>query len=441
VLATTIAAIVAAIGLVATVGADSRWLGALGHVIVHTGSIPSGIPFAAAPSGHWANALVLAELIFDGLEHAFGDRGLMLAQLLCIGVGMTVVARDAIAGGADAAGTRRALILTALGALPALVIVRVQMFSILLFPILVALLRADARRPSRRIWLVVPLLALWSNLHGAALLGLGVVFAYLVLVKFRQDRRTALALALAAPAALCLTPALLSTPGYYHGLLTNVAAQRGDGMWGPLSLSAPLDLLLVACAATLALWVRRARPARWELAVAVVLVIAAVTADRNGVWLLLFLAPISSRGTSSRRRWGSLVPVAALSSILALGVAFARGPVPHGAGKSLLAHAITLAHGSPILASDGIDEQVAAAGARIWAGNPIDAFSRSAQSQYLDFVAGSAGGRVPLADGVNVVLVTRGSAAARMMSGTPTFVQDGGARGVSMYVRRTVQGS
>ena len=53
---------------------------------------------------------------------------------------------------------------------PALLVVRSQLFSLALFPLLVLLLRGEARAPSRRIWLLVPLVALWSNLHGGVLL-------------------------------------------------------------------------------------------------------------------------------------------------------------------------------------------------------------------------------------------------------------------------------
>src|SRR5205823_11784251 len=128
-----------------------------------------------------------------------------------------------------------------------------------------ALLRSDARNPSRRILLVVPLLALWSNLHGAALVGYGITLIYLAVVRLRADALLAIAVAAAASLALCLTPAGIHTIAYYHGVLGNEAAHRGEGLWGPLSLSAPLDVLMIVAAAALALHLRRSRPALWEL--------------------------------------------------------------------------------------------------------------------------------------------------------------------------------
>jgi len=45
-----IALILGAVALAGTVGADGRWLAALGHLIVARHSIPSGVPFATEAS-------------------------------------------------------------------------------------------------------------------------------------------------------------------------------------------------------------------------------------------------------------------------------------------------------------------------------------------------------------------------------------------------------
>jgi hypothetical protein len=438
--AATVAAVVALVALLGRVGADARWLAALGHTIAVRGSIPAGVPFAAAPSAHWPNALVLAELAFNGLERAFGDRGLMLAQLVAVATAMGLLIRDARAAGADAASSSRSLLIAALGALPALVVVRVQLFSLILFPALLLLLRAHSRTPSRRIWLVVPLLALWSNLHGAALLGLTVVLVYVALCEGRRSARRAICLAVASVAALCATPALLGTVSYYRGLLENVAAQRGEGMWGPLSLSAPLDLVMLACVAALAFRLRRRHVASWEIAVVALLGGLTLRADRNGVWLLFFLltpGAVAARERLGRGvRWGRLVMAGAPVAVGVLAFALVRGPVDSGASRALVASAISRANGSPVLAEDGIDEQVALAGGTIWMGDPIDAFSRSDQTVYLDWLAGSQPGLRALRPLIRVVLVPRGSATAKLMAGVPEFFLAGGDRNSVLYQRR-----
>ena len=433
----TVALVVVALAaLLARVGADAQWLAALGRVIAARHSIPAGVPFAVAPTGQWPNALVLAELLFNGLERSLGDRGLMLGQLLAVAIAVSVLGRDARREGAEPAGAGLALVIAAVGALPSLAIARVQMFSIALFPVLIALLRSQARVPSRRIWLAVPLIALWSNLHGAALLGEAVLLAYLLLSRFRQARLLSLLVGCSSAAALCATPALLRTVSYYHGVVTNLAAQRGEGMWGPLSLSAPLDLITIAAALALGVRLRRSRAPLWEWCVIVALTVLTIHASRNGVWLLFLLVAPAARAIKPKRSWAGLVPIAALASVVTLGLAIARGPAPTGASPSLVADAITMAHGSPVLASGSMDEQVALAGGRIWVGNPIDAFSRADQAAYLDWLQGSAAGRDALAPQVRVVLVSRGTQTQTLMQATPGFGAVGGDRATAIYERR-----
>ncbi len=438
VLATAILVVIGLAALLARVGSDAQWLAALGHVIVHRGTIPAGVPFASAPTGHWPNALVLAELIFGGLESTLGDRGLMLAQLLAVAAALTILARDARAGGAEAIGTGAALLLVGVGGLPSLSIARVQLFSLLLFPVLVALLRSQARAPSRRIWLAVPLLALWSNLHGAALLGLGVLVAYLLVERARRQPALAAAVAAASAVAMCLTPALGRTVDYYHGVVTNEAAQRGAGMWGPLSFTSPLDLVLVLAAIVLLARAWKTRMIRWEWCVVAALVLLTVRAERNGIWLLFFVAVPAARTLAPARSLRALVPALAVASVLALGFAVVRGPIPAGAPSSLVRGAVALADGSPVLADGSVDEQVALAGGRIWAGNPIDAFSPAVQSAYLDWLSGDPAGARAVNGSVRVVLVSRGSRTAALMARMGAFTAQR-ADGATVLYERTAR--
>jgi hypothetical protein len=427
------------IALVATVGADARWLAALGRIIVARDSVPHGVPFAASPTNHWPNTLVLAELIFHGLESAFGDRGLIAAQIVAVATTLAVLAWDARTEGGDSFLVAGSLALASLGSLASLAVARVQLFSLVLFALTLALLREQQRRPSRGIFLALPLLALWSNVHGAALLGLLVLWAYLALSRFQRDRATAVTVALAAPVALCITPAGIDTVDYYRGLLTNVAAQRGVDLWAPLG-SSPLDLVLIGCVVAMLIRLRHARPPLWEIVVILALAVLTVKAARNGVWLLLFLvAPASRRQRSApgRREWNGLLPIGALAALVLLGVGLARAPARSRIGDPLVRQAIALAHGTPILA-DGIPaEQVALAGGRIWVGNPLDAFSHRVQGAYLDWLAGDAAGRAVLHNrGISVVLVTRGSAAQSLTASDPSFRPVVGDHGGLVYLRR-----
>src|SRR5581483_6106088 len=95
----------AACALAGEIGADSRWLAAVGAAIVRLGRIPHAIPYATAPSNGWHDAPALGQLCFHALEVALGDRGLLLAQVAAVGVALAALAADLRRAGArDRAG-------------------------------------------------------------------------------------------------------------------------------------------------------------------------------------------------------------------------------------------------------------------------------------------------------------------------------------------------
>ena len=410
-------AIGAALAAVAgTIGADARWLAALGRIIVDRGSIPHGVPYASAPSRGWHNVPVLAELILRGLTSVAGDRGLLAAQVVAVAAALAILAWDLRRAGADDLGGALVLLMVVLGALQALVVIRSQLFSVLFFPTLIALLRIEARKPSARVWLLLPLLALWSNLHGAVLIGLAVAAAYLVFERGRRQPFLGAAVLGGSAFAICATPALQHTPDYYLGVLHNEAARRGVQLWAPLSPSSGFDLLLLATGVTLAMLALRARPALWETVALVGLAVLTVRTARSGIWLLFFMAAPAARALrfGPGRSVRLAAPALALSAALAA-LGLVRGPLSTGAGRPLLDEALQRAHRTPILADSVLAEQVALAGGRVWMSNPLDAFSRRDQRLYLDWLAGRSTGDAALERTPRVVFVQRHSDAARRL--------------------------
>ena len=147
-------AVVAAVlfcALFVSIGADTYWAVALGRDILERGSIPDGVPFAAADSSGWPNVPVLGELVLAGLA-APGPVGIVAAQLFLDATALVLLAVGARRSGASDGATAVSLTLVVLGALPALAAVKMQLFSLALFPLLLLLLRADYRLPSRRVW-------------------------------------------------------------------------------------------------------------------------------------------------------------------------------------------------------------------------------------------------------------------------------------------------
>lgn len=416
---------------VGAVGADARWLAALGGVIARAGHIPSSIPYTAAPSHEWVNVPVLGELVFHGLWSLGADRGLVAAQALAVAATLALLLRDMRAGGATDTACALVLVAIPFAAASSLFVVRAQMFSLPLFALLVLLLRSDARAPSRRIWLTVPLVVLWSNLHGAVLVGLVVATIYLVL------QRRAFGVLVASWAALFVTPALARTGDYYWNVLHSEPAASGFGLWAPLSWHNPLDVLLVAVVVPMLVLAVRTQPQRWELACLAVLAVSSVHVARNSVWLVLFVAAPAAAGLRVREVSASqrlLVAAAWVVPVVLLVAAFSRAPEQVVAGPALRAQAARLAAGAPVLADAEDAEQLELDGRRVWIANPIDAFERGDQRLYLDWLRGRPAGDALLRRH-GVVLVMVDSAAERRLETMHGFREAGRDAAAVLYVR------
>lgn len=416
----TAAFVVAFSALVVSIGADAHWLAALGARIAELGEVPAGVPYAAAPSAGWENVPVLGELAFHGLESALGDRGLVVAQLLAIALCLGLLAVDMRAGGAADAPAALVLILTAVAAAQSLLVVRGQVFSLALFPLLLVLLRRQARMPDDGIWLVLPLFALWSNLHGAVLTGVAVTGAYLLLHRLRREPLAAVVLLGLSLAALMATPALLGTGDYYRGVLGSEAVAGREGMWAPLSPERPLDLAFLLAGVPLVLAALASRPRLWELAALAGLAAMTVQSGRHAVWLVLFSATPAATWLTGSREWRirpsraiTAVLAAALAGLLALGLS--RQLQPPGAGPALRAEAVAASRGGPVLADDVNAEALALDGQRVWIANPLDAFEPGHQRAYLDWIGGRPAGDT-LVERFPAALVTLDSPPARRLS-------------------------
>ncbi len=425
--------------LQAQVGADARWLAALGAEIARLGEIPRGIPYAAFSSAGWHDAPALSQLAFHGLEAGLGERGLVLAQVLAVALALTALSLDLRRQGAADLPSSLVILLASAASASTLLVVRAQLFSLALFPWLVFVLRREERAPSWRMWLLPPLLALWSNLHGGALLGLGVVAAYLLVGRLRRQPGVALAALLACSLALLATPAHLHTVAYYRSVLGSEAAVRGEGLWAPLSWTRPFDLAFLTLGIPLVLAAARARRPLWEGIVLLALTGAAAHSGRNAVWLVLFAAAPAGRWLTGSRSWQlapprRLVPVAAALLAGAIGLGLARPPAAATASSELRLLAAAVARDAPILADAENAEALALDGRRVWIANPLDAFPRTLQRAYLDWLAGRAPPEA-VAPRARVVLVALGTPAQLRLARSRTFREVGRDEQAVLYAR------
>jgi hypothetical protein len=412
------------------IGGDWDWLVAMGDHVVATGSVPESVPFATAETSGWRNVPVLAELLAAGL-HALGDRTAVVVHLALVAATLAVLAATARVRGAGDAYVGGALAALVLGSLSTFGVVRAQTLSLLPFALLLALVARQARRPDRGIWWVVPLIVVWGNLHGAALLGTCVLGAYLLLHRLRRRPLESVGVGVAALIGLCVTPQGWRTPQYYAEVFDNVAAQRAEGLWARPALDAPFDVLMLLAVAALAVLVLRTRREAWEYVALVGLAVATASAARHGVWLLFLLVVVAAGRSdrldtleSRRLRQGASAGagvVAAVATVVALPLAASRGEAVLGAQPEVVAHVAQVARSTRgdeavVLAPAPLSEALAVAGVRLWAGNPLDAFDHSDQAAYLDFLTGRAG-LLRAVDGSDVVVTVASSPTDDVVAG------------------------
>jgi hypothetical protein len=229
----------------------------------------------------WVDQQWLAQLGFYGL-YVVGGLALVVVAHAALTGGAYLAA---IAAGRRLGGSPRAVLFTLPACFWLLIFgswqARTQSFAYLPFVALLYLLAADSRRPSPRVYLVLPLLALWGNLHGSVVLGAGLVVVRGI------TRRSAL-LVLAPPLALLASPYGLDLVDYYRRTLLNPAFGAMVNEWQAPTIggtTAPFFALVVA-AAWLAGRHRRVLTGFEQLAL-LATAAAGLTAQRNIVWFAL----------------------------------------------------------------------------------------------------------------------------------------------------------
>lgn len=242
---------------------------------------------------------------------------------------------------------------------------------------------------------MVPLVAVWGNLHGAVLVGVAVAGAYLLLGRFRSRRLETFLVGTAMVAALWATPAGLRSHEYYLRVLSGEAPGSGGGMWAQVQLTSPQDVLLIGAGVLLAAGALTRRLPLWEIVASTGLLVLAGIAARHGVWLLAFLAP---RAALARIPWmRNAQPMsstwkhrAITTALLLLSGCFAVTGLA-SQGSIVAAHRVEaqdlarLVGHRVTLAPSPLSESLATDGVLLWAGNPLDALPRDRQRAYLDF--------------------------------------------------------
>jgi hypothetical protein len=145
---------------------------AFGRLFLQAGPI-SHDPFNYSVPGHsWAVHEWLAELLMARTYDVGGILALKLWKFCCTALTIILLAMAAAETGAAPLLQAAVLITTAVALMPMMQF-RPQLYTFMFLAALLALLARENYRRDAPLWLAIPMFALWANLHGGFVIGIG----------------------------------------------------------------------------------------------------------------------------------------------------------------------------------------------------------------------------------------------------------------------------
>jgi hypothetical protein len=135
---------------------------------------PYSYSAAGAP---WRNHEWLTEFVMALAYNHMGVVGLKLWKFACVAATILFLVLGLAETGATAAVQFNTLIVASVALMPQMQF-RPQLFTFFLFAGLLALLARHNYRGSAPLWLAIPMMALWGNVHGGYLIGIATLAAY-----------------------------------------------------------------------------------------------------------------------------------------------------------------------------------------------------------------------------------------------------------------------
>jgi hypothetical protein len=249
-----------------------------------------------ASGRHWVDQQWLAQLVLYEAERIGGVGAAAAACLLAIASALAIAGLVAHRRGAAPPAIFVFLILC-IAAAPWGMQFRPQALALPLFSLTLLLLVGDPRANRNSTLWVLPLLCLWANLHGSAVLGvlLVMIFGIQAIVRAADppQRWRALACIVLSPLTLFASPYATSLPGYYRLMLVDPPFGREIREWHrttPSGLTA-VFFLLAAIAVVLAV-TRRRRLGLFDALILALALAVALEALRGIVWFGLACAAL-----------------------------------------------------------------------------------------------------------------------------------------------------
>jgi hypothetical protein len=147
------------------------------ELLAHGSMPPNNIYSYSAPTFRWLHHEWLSEVILSSLFDRFGPFGLKLLKFICTACTISFIVLAESETGAPAAVQATILIVAAMILVPSMQF-RPQLFDFLALSVIVALLCRHNWRASAPLWIAIPLVAIWSNLHGGFFIGLIAIGVY-----------------------------------------------------------------------------------------------------------------------------------------------------------------------------------------------------------------------------------------------------------------------
>jgi hypothetical protein len=146
-------------------------------------------PYSYSAPGHlWINHEWLSESMMAAIYNLGGVVGLNLMKFGCCAAIMVSLA-SGLAETDAPMPLQLAIVLAAAIAIAPQMQYRPQLFSFVLMAVLLAILTRYIFRRGARLWLTIPMFALWANLHGGFIVGLATLGTFSAVV-LMQDLRT-----------------------------------------------------------------------------------------------------------------------------------------------------------------------------------------------------------------------------------------------------------
>lgn len=182
---------------------DAGWHIRTGEAILDSGSVPRVDPYSFSKPGQpWFAWEWLSDVGMGALHRAGGLKAIVWFSAVLIAAFAGVLLRYMMWKGANAL-VALVMTLVAVGACSIHFLARPHLTTLLLVPVTAWMIEADRRKQSGRIWLLVPLMAVWTNLHGGFVAGILLTGATAVGVTIE-----------------CLAGNRILMPAYRYGILT-----------------------------------------------------------------------------------------------------------------------------------------------------------------------------------------------------------------------------